>query len=407
MSNGGNKLRGRTVPTIKQKPRMVLVGDSPTVTTGFASVMRNLMEHWEEHYDMHTLGINYMGDYHPLSHKYKIWPAANGPDVFGITKLAGFVDHIKPEIVFILNDPWVAIDYEKAIEEIRENNPQVKLVLYTPVDSRNVRTPFVEPLNTLFDRVTTYTQFGQMELMMSGLNYMADVVPHGINTEIFYPLKKTKQQIKKELRLPEDVFIILTVARNSVRKGLDLTVEAFSEWVRKYDIPKNVRWYYHGALQDVGYDIIDLCRYYKVGNRLILSPEHTASTGLSDENMLYIYNASNMYFTTTKAEGWCLPLMEAMACRIPCIVPEHSALAEWPRGGVEYFNAPLRRFAINGLNTVHLETDIPSAVEALQRVYSNGAYRDELANNGYKLVTQDIYKWKNIANRFVEIFKEL
>lgn len=97
-----------------------------------------------------------------------------------------------------------------------------------------------------------------------------------------------------------------------------------------------------------------------------------------------------------------LPIMEAMACKIPCLVPDYSALSEWPKGGVHY--TPINRRAPwhnpNMLNTTHFFIDVDQAIENLEYLYQNKQYRDELAERGYKLVTGKEFQWKTLAKQF-------
>ncbi len=50
---------------------------------------------------------------------------------------------------------------------------------------------------------------------------------------------------------------------------------------------------------------------------------------LSDEQMLGLLKASSYYFTTTRAEGNCLPLMDYLAAGRPGISAAHSAIADY------------------------------------------------------------------------------
>lgn len=201
---------------------------------------------------MYIMGINYYGDWSPDVAEYKIWPAAQNTDVYGFSKLFTFLDQLKPDVVFLLNDPWVAVEYKPAIMKYKEKNPDVatKFFLYCPIDAPNVKSSYVEPLNTMFNAVITYTEFGRFELIMAGLTIPCHVLPHGVNTNVYKPMDKT--EAKEMCGLPTDSFLFLTVSRNQPRKRLDLSMYYFSEWVKQYDVPANVRWYYHGELVDQG-----------------------------------------------------------------------------------------------------------------------------------------------------------
>lgn len=87
--------------------------------------------------------------------------------------------------------------------------------------------------------------------------------------------------------------------------------------------------------------------------------------------------------------------------RIPMIVPNYSALGEWTKGGahqMELAEEPI--FNINGLNTRGRPPSKVSAIAALERMYSDDVYRNDIAEKGYQLATQSKFNWRNIAMQF-------
>ncbi len=306
MSEGKLIRRGRKVPAKEirepvQKPRMLIIADFP-VKTGFGTVTHNLVKYWRDYYDLHIMGINYYGDWTPEVAEYKIWPAANDKDVYGISKSYSFLRQLQPDIVFVLNDPWVAVDYVKPFSKYREEFPHTKFFLYAPIDAPNVKKQFVEPLNKVFDGVIAYTEFAREEFIFAGLTTDLHVLPHGVDTTTYKPM--SKREAKKLLGIPEDTFVVLTNSRNQPRKRLDLSMQYFAEWVKRYDLPGNVRWYYHGAIHDVGWDILQLAEYFGIKNRLILSDINMASDHtLPVEHMNVMNNSADIFFSTTVAEG--------------------------------------------------------------------------------------------------------
>lgn len=397
------KSKGRK---ITPKKKLLVIGDFP-VYTGFGTVLHNLLPHWKNDYELYIMGINYYGDWTPAVAEYRIWPAAQGDDVYGFNKVFTFLSQLQPDLVFILNDPWVAVEYKRGIMKYREQvdtEKKTKFFLYCPVDAPNVKPQYVEPLNDIFDRVITYTEFAKFELIMSGLKIPCDVLPHGVDTNVYKPYDK--RTAKLQCGLPEDSFIFLTVSRNQPRKRLDLTMSYFADWVTRENIPANVRWYYHGELIDQGWDILQLAHYFGISNRLIVTSKSEGNS-VTLEQLNAIYNAADVFYSTTVAEGWFLPLAEAMATKTPALVPNHSALAEWPNGAVHYINAPEIYASTMALNTIHYIPDRESTIAGLQSLYESSIYRKELADKGYKLITQDTFNWRIIAQQFKDIFSKV
>lgn len=391
-------------------PRMLYVGDFP-VQTGFGVVSSNLIKVFKTLYDVHVLGVNYYGDYDPLIEGLKVYPASGGgSDIWGKERFAEMLAKVQPDVVFVLNDPWIGRDYAQVIEEVKKLNPglKVKFIIYTPIDAENIKQDFVDGLRT-YDKVITYTEFGRRELTerKSPLTDVA-VIPHGVDTKAFFPVAR-KEDIKKSMNLGVDDYIVLCLQRNQPRKRIDLTMYYFAEWVKRYNLPKSVRFYYHGALQDFGIDILQWAEYLGIEDRLAISSPHIRpDAGLTVQQLNMVYNVADVFFTTTAAEGWCLPVAEAMAVKCPVIIPRHSALAEWPAGNAEYMECyPIPSLTDRGLNTIHHITEKESAINALHSLYTDREKRLKLGQDGYNHIKSSQFDWSVIANQFVEIINDL
>lgn len=284
--------KGRQVPQVQGKPKLLWVGDL-ACHTGFGVVSENVLTNLQKSWDVCGLGVNYMGDPHNLP--FPIYPASLGGDVYGINRLESLLVNIKPDVVCILNDPWIVKEYLPTIKKVQEQYP-LKAVAYIPIDSPNVRKDFAEPLNKL-DLVIGYNNFGVSEMKKAGLNVNTKIIPHGVDTKSFFPLGISKARALA--KIPEDWYIVGCVARNQERKRLDLMIQYFAEWSK--DKPNNVRFYYHGALKDLGWDIVQLCNYLGMEDRLVITaPNLSPAQGVTKETLNIIYNCFNVHALTTK-----------------------------------------------------------------------------------------------------------
>lgn len=107
-----------------------------------------------------------------------------------------------------------------------------------------------------------------------------------------------------------------------------------------------------------------------------------------------------------------MPLHEAMACGIPSIVPDYSALSDWPTlqktvDSVAY--VPVTKDPVlnnNGINTIHRMIDIDAAIETLESLYQDNQRRLDLGAAGLKVATDKRYMWKNISKQFFDLFEQ-
>lgn len=396
------------------KRKLLIVADS-AVSTGFAQVTHNLIHNLKDRWEIDVLAINYYGDPHDILKEARHWnpQALQYGDFYGMTRIVDLSQQLKPDIVFFINDPWILAEFSPLLPKVHG-----KKVGYVPVDARNVNKRFGERLN-IFDYIVPYTEFARNELSYSGVTVPMSPIVHGVDTELFRPLNK--KEVRALANIPNDWYVVQMVDRNGPRKRLDLGLYYFAEWVRTKHIPDNVYFYYHGALKDEGYDLGQLAKYLddhytrvygktpRIHDRLIFTSHYISPReGIPLDKLPYLYNIADVKLSTTVGEGFGLTTAESMACGVANVVPRYSALGEWANGGVEYIEINEIPYTTpKGVNTIGGIPDMRSAIKALDKLYRNPTYRNTIAKKGYDLITQDKFKWSNIADQFHTIFEGL
>jgi D-inositol-3-phosphate glycosyltransferase len=393
------------------KLQLLVIADTPTISTGFGTVSENVLLNLPQNdWDIHILGINYLGDPHHYQSRWKIYPTG---DTYGAGRIKTLLENIKPHCIWILNDTWVAAKYIQAIKQVDKNVP---IVVYTPVDAPGTKPEFVLPLNAA-THVVTYTHWAQQELIKAGLTVASSVIAHGVNRQLFYPVDKTearKQLFNGVTELQgKTPFIVLYNGRNQMRKRVDLFVYIMLKWIKEYD-HDDVYFHYHGAPKgDMGNDIEYLSDYFTkeldvpYQKRLIFtSHELSSRKHLPVEKMKIVYSGADLYFHTCAIEGFGLPIAEAMACGVPTLVPNYSALADWPKGAVRYMEVDPTPWANpQDIDTIHRFVDVNDAIQQLEMLYQQKTLRDELGKRAYDHMTHERFDWKYIGSQFDQLFK--
>jgi glycosyltransferase involved in cell wall biosynthesis len=172
------------------------------VKTGFARVMESIVDRLPKKWHITSLGINYYGDPYPT--RVKLYPASLGGDLYGIRRLRGLIEKVKPDKVLILQDSWIVQEYLKVIpEEFLKN-----VIIYTPVDAGPYQYSWLEKY-PLVKQVCAYTEFGRQIISEANPSILnIKVIPHGVDTTTFYPIDQT--EARKGLgKIDEDLFVIL------------------------------------------------------------------------------------------------------------------------------------------------------------------------------------------------------
>ena len=398
------------------RPTVLVVGDG-VVPTGFARVLHSLLHRLKDRWEFHHLALNYNGGPHPLD--WEVYAAAEKGDYFGANRIREMVERVRPQLVFLLNDPWVVGGYLEPLDDLRDH---LKIVAYSPVDAGPLELPLVGPLHKL-DSLVLYTEFGRGQILdaFAPLRQSApdlpfpriSVIPHGVDTEVFHPWPaengtpgrlQARQELFPEPDYFQDDFIVLNANRNQPRKRIDLTLMGFAQFARGK--PPGVRLYLHMGIEDCGWNVVALARRYGIEDRLILTATEPFLPPVADPMLNRIYNACDVGINTSIGEGWGLVNMEHAATGAAQIVPRHSACEElWTGSAVllePAFSLVSERILTEG--RVVSPGEVARALEAL---YRDPELLARMSKTARDVATRPEYHWSYIAEQWNDLFLEI
>lgn len=188
-------------------------------------------------------------------------------------------------------------------------------ICFTLWESTRLPQGWAEALDRYTDRIWTATPWGKRVFAANGLDpERIDVVPLGIDPALFHP------DLPSTPAIPRDgSYTFLSVGRWEKRKGMADLVRAFDA---EFSDSDNVRLVLAGlhANQldlDLGKELAPLG--LRRPDRLKIIPPVGAHATFAG-----IYTACDAFVAPTRAEGWGLPMTEAMACGLPTIVTGYS-----------------------------------------------------------------------------------
>lgn len=390
-----------------KKRRILCVSDAVT-PTGFSRVFQNLATRWEQDYEIVSVGVNYRGD--PHNYKFPIFPASNGGSVYGENRVCELIESQDFDIVWILNDSWVINRYLQAIKNtVKKAIP--KIITYFPVDSTEHNPAWYENFD-IVSQAVTYTNFGKW--VVGDANPILDVkiIPHGVDTKIYYKLFPTKAEAKNKFFEPyadkvgdmSDSFIVLSTQRNQPRKKLDVTMKGFAKFASNK--PKNVKLYMHCGLTDASINVDTLANRYGILDRLIISSTKPGVQVVPEQRLNEIYNISDVGMNTSMGEGWSLTNMEHAVTGGVQLVANHSALRELYTG-CGMLMSTCGEFMFDNSMTVGRLVSSDEVASKLQYLYNNVEERERLAQLGYEKFTSPEYSWEEVSKTWLRLFDEV
>lgn len=396
--------------------------------TGFGTVSKNIVAELKKKYGselkLHIVAINYFGEpYYEDENTYVVPAKINDikQDDFGryfFLKLLADNDY---DGFFICQDLGTIISFVEVLEHIKkekkENNRKVfKSIFYFPVDCKIIYelTKGLE----FFDLLVTYNEFARKEINRLRPELKVKVLPHGNNSKEFYPLptdeiKKFRQEYFEE---NADKFIITNINRNQPRKDYPSTIFGFIEAKKIWNpkLPKPFLYLHTHPNDPKGWDL----RAILMQTDLIededfkILPKQYEAQMCPTEMVNQIYNASDVYLTTTLGEGWGLGFSEAAACRVPIVAPYNTSFIEMSEYGKNAFMVmTMYPYVHTNDNIIREQSDIYEIGEALLNV---AECKFGIVENGQKILNDKVdraYKWvkklewKDICKQWVEYFK--
>lgn len=374
--------------------RLLWVGDA-ACQSGFARATHKILDSLVGKWEIDVCGINYRGI--PHEYPYRIWPAALLGDTFGIEMLPVMIAQRKFDVVVVMNDPWNFPEYLDILKEFR-------VLGIVAVDGKNIQG---RKLNGLACALF-WTKFGQQEAVNSGYGGPSAIIPLGVDTDVYYP--QDKKLCRQMLGFNPDLidkFIVGNVNRNQPRKRLDLTIAYFAEWVHRYE-RDDARLYLHVAPTGDrdGYDVVQLAEYYGVLNKLLLA-QPKVWNGPSEQYMARTYNSFDVNVNTGQGEGMGLTALEGMACGVPLIAGDWSALGEWAAPAAELIPCTSQAVTIGSINVIGGVPDREEFIQAIERVYSDAQLRYDRKEAGLRLACHPNFSWPVICENFSKVLDQL
>jgi glycosyltransferase involved in cell wall biosynthesis len=206
-------------------------------------------------------------------------------------------------------------------------------------------------------------------------------VHSGINTSTFRPIPGARQELIARYRLPaaEELRYLTYVGTEIPRKNMRTILKTLSR------LPPNVMLLKVGSpgnwrARQATYDEI---RRLGLGGRVLFYED------VPDDDLPLFYSAADAYIACSFLEGFCMPILEAMACGTPVVCSNVAALPE-VAGDAAILIPPTddRRFA-----------------EAVASILSDSRLRKRMASKG--LERTRTFSWQKTAEGVMAVYERV
>jgi glycosyltransferase involved in cell wall biosynthesis len=377
--------------------------------------------------DLRVIAVNHRGEpvRGPLAGH--VWPANIYGEPFGGNwsgkAITGEVwpmldpgDDWKPDAVLVISDVSGLLGHiGRSVDDWRT----VPVYHYVPIEGPNL-TPAWAGIWELFTPVAM-SDYGS-RVIGELIGKPVARIYHGVDTEAFYPVSpgkpirwdsdtlRTKDDCKAKFGLKRERKVILRTDRNVIRKNYDVLFRAFVPIaLADHDVDLLL---HCQAIDPEGMDLVqEILRLPEpIRDRIIFTNHHDTFKGFPIEGLNALYNAADVYMTTTGGEGFGLTLAESIAAGVPVVTTGWAAEIEVVgEGGVcvpplhDSYGEVVRYHSGYGMDWA--VPDPKAFTEPVLNLLSHRSRRVSMGAMG-RLHIQRSFNWDTATAQFLDLFTQ-
>lgn len=348
---------------------------------------------------------------------------------FGRWRFERVLLDFKPDVVIDVRDYWMT-----SYQHMSPLRPYYHWVLMPTVDSFPQQEEWIDTF-VHADAVFAYSEFGRDVLYKQSNNHIkfVDTASPGVDLSIFNI--KNQQKARENLGVPPNAYVIGSIMRNQKRKlipELFQTIRSLIDTCKnsEYDsLGKNIFLYLHTSYPDAGWDIPEILKYYKIGNRVLFSYychncnavtaslfSHpiqfckkcgkkssimpSVSKGVSQYQLSDIINTFDLYVQYAICEGFGMPQVEAGACGVPIASTDYSAMSDVVRKLNGYPIKIGQYFKEMETKSIRVYPDNQSLMDNILSHYKLSDENKQLKRIETRKLTEQYFNWDNIAKKW-------
>jgi glycosyltransferase involved in cell wall biosynthesis len=438
------------------KPRILVVNEFSELSTGFSTYMKYMLPelYRSGKYEIAELAT-YVAEDHPLIYNPP-WPVyvndvrKSRPDLaqaynsmrdnqFGRFRFEEVLLDFQPTHVISIRDYWM----DAFIPETPYKRHFHWITMPT-VDGDPQKMEWLEAYEKA-DCLLTYSLWAKnlLERQSGGKLKVFGVASPGTDVETFKPVEN-KAEARSNAGLQEDIFIIQTVMRNQGRKLFPDLFRAFNlflQFCQRYgydDLAKKTFLYCHTSVPDVGWDLADELKRHNLSHKVLFTymcPQTkrwfpsfyggettasaftgqycarmpSASLGVDKNQLAEIMGLADLYVQYSVCEGFGMPINDAKACGVPCLVVDYSAMSEQAYNGgalpitvQRFFQEPITQ--TNQLRALPDNLDLAEML--LEFFRSKPEHRQRMADEAIQCV-HNFYTYDKVAKVWADAIDSL
>jgi glycosyltransferase involved in cell wall biosynthesis len=398
-----------------QRKKILLITDDIRLPSGVGNIGKEIVIHTAHHYNWACIGgaINHpdQGKRFDLSSDTNTSAGINDSNVFlyptngyGDANILRQIMAIEnPDAIMLITDPRYFTWLFQIENEIRKKIPIIYLNIWDDYPAPMYNKAFYESCDALLGISKQTVNINKLVLDDKAKNRIIEYVPHGLNSEIFYPIPNKEQDkefqaYKKTLFGAKNYeFVVFFNSRNIRRKQIPDAILAYRQFVEGLTPEQKEKCLLLLHTEQVSEHGTDLLAVIET-----LCPKDcniAFTPGKLDVKQLnYLYNLADVQILLTSNEGWGLSLTEALLTGTPIIANV--------TGGMQ----DQMRFEFEDGTWIDFDADFPSNHRGTYKKHGKWAfpvYPSSISMVGSPqtpYIFDDRCRWEDAADCLTEIY---
>lgn len=208
------------------------------------------------------------------------------------------------------------------------------------------------------------------------------VIHHGIDNELFKKIDKQNiviEKIKENYGL--DSRFIFNVSTLQPTKNLPTLIKAYYKLKTRYNSKHK--------LVIAGGEGWKYSEIYNLVKNLNLEKDVIFTGYIQNKDLIYLYNAADIFVFPSLYEGFGIPILEAMACGCPIITSNAHSLPE----------------VVGDAGIMIDPYNVEILANKMHELLENSGLREEMIKKGFKRINN--FNWKNVAKQTLDVYEEV
>ena len=412
---------------MSEKPRILIITDTAVIHSGMGVACKELATrlHHTGKYDVATFGWFWNSAIargilwdlpfqqfttnrqdKPYGHPDG-WPNPSTEQFKNSSMYKVINEMFRPQLVIGIGDYWM-LDFMYKLKQV-PGCISFKFIHEIPIDGAPIPKAWAHDLRQA-DILLSMSKYGKRVMQDAIPGLPVTVLGRGIDTNVFQKFNASKDLIRKQtMPSTEGHFVVGLFDRFQDRKQIGRALEGFAKFISdgKHD---DCDLYLHTDIEDQfstsqrktlsGDD--GLIKRYSLTGRVIINKNLSVEKGVSQKELVALYNCCDVKLSTTQGEGWGLTTVEAMACCLPCISTHCTTMPELLGENRERGLLADVSTTITGMYNIERSlVDTDSVARHLDLLYRSPSLRFNLGENARKFVQQ--FRWDTIIKKWEQM----